>query len=251
LVAPLRAPLVMAAFLAAVLLVAAAPGDPCTEASRDCPRAPCPSPPPGWNKFCEIDANPLVLNNDGLCCPSSMCTPYHCPAGCQTDAGTQFIATGRASSGGLTPDNHYYDCSRSTNATACFHLIEPQKASSDQCKCLISAGCISSASFLKQQDDSRCALACRDPSHTGQSICDDYDDENFWCDYYATWFCVSTLAEHGCDATRIQPKPTKCEAHCLANPPPSAADSSVEDPPKATPEDRLDRFLRCLGDCTQ
>ena len=231
------------------LVLALTAPKPCAKVDDKCPRPPCPPPPPGYDKMCEIDANPLVINSDGLCCPQAMCDILHCPSKCMTDDGTQFVDgdPDRAS----PHRNHYYDCSRTDAATRCFKAIMPE-SQGDDCHCLIANKCISSQQLLKQQESSsKCVLSCRDIKVTGANICPDYDDTHDWCNYYASFFCVSTHKE--CDASLVTPKPTTCEEKCLTHPPPAvtgnASLSSVEDPPP-TPEDKLDRFLRCLGDCS-
>ena len=200
--------------------------------------APCPAPPPGE---CEFDVNPLVINAAGDCCPQSMCAQFHCISQCDADAGAHF--------GDAADDRHFYDCSRSPAARACYETIAGHEhVSAAECMCL-PAECLPSSRLLRHQS-SRCVLACRDAKHTGAGICPDWDDNHDLCNYYATFLCAAS-PRHGCDSTRLDPAPTPCEARCLAHPPPRGrmpGELVQEEEMEADPEDRLDRFLRCVTD---
>lgn len=233
------------------------PGDPCLKRSAECPVAPCPSPPPGWQSSCEIDPNPLVIHQSGLCCEEAFCESIHCPRQCEVDGGGHFADA--------SDQKHTYDCSRTATGKACYEKIERQQGGSSEkdCKCLVT-DCTSATSKVlqPQSSDSRCVLECRDEKRTGAAICADWDDQHDFCNFYATFLCVAT-APH-CDAAKLQPPPTRCERKCLKSPPPlqatnnssnsssnSSSDVHSTTTSRPTPEDVLDRFLRCVSGCQQ
>eukprot|EP00927_Polykrikos_kofoidii_P074189 TRINITY_DN70166_c0_g1_i1.p1 TRINITY_DN70166_c0_g1~~TRINITY_DN70166_c0_g1_i1.p1 ORF type:complete len:233 (-),score=13.57 TRINITY_DN70166_c0_g1_i1:47-745(-) len=201
-------------------------GDPCEVEDATCMRAPCPAPPPGWSHECTRNPNPLVVGEDGKCCPRSLCDTYDCPAfnGCSCDGGSHFcLASEREGSA--------FDCTRSTNATNCATHVDEE--SKDTCKCL-AGSCRSSQQMLSEQKgstSSACVLACENPKEW-HTICPNYDDNVAWCDYYAVWMCVK-------DTNQCETKPPQdtCEAKCYAR-----ASGS-------TASDRLDSFLICAGEC--
>ena len=243
-------PLLIAALTtAAGLTVAgdATPGQPCSQASHDCPQpVACPPPPPLYvqGNRCEADPNPLVYNAEGKCCAEQACTPFHCPEKCMTDNGAPFAHTEPAKASDKKEPFHFYDCSRTDVARQCLNSIDPQ-GSGAACGCLVSSGCASTSQILRVQD-SQCVLTCRDPKATGEDICINYDDEEDLCLFHSKWLCVMTSAS--CDASRVEPAPTACEAKCLSEPLPKG-DGHVADAPE-TPEARLDRFVRCVTGCT-
>lgn len=204
------------------VIATASPGDPCDKEDKHCPRAPCPAPQPG----CRREANPLVLADDGKCCQRSMCDFYDCPQfqGCQCDGGGPFCDDQSSR------DGYYFDCSRSSNGTACSQSIDPDSKPKSQCACLLSA-CNSHSDMLTNDMVSSCVLACEKPE-PWNSICPNYDDQVDWCSYYAVWMCVADTA-----SCKTKPPRNECESKCHAQ----ATGSS--------PADRLDSFLICLGGC--
>ena len=193
---------------------------PCYNESSSCPPPPpCPTPPP----HCVEDANPLVLDEHGKCCPEFPCAPVNCAPSCQTDGGSSFADS----------PAHYYDCTRTNASLACFKGIDPE---SKACSCLL-RDCISSSSLLSRQT-SMCVLPCQDDKVTGAGICPDWDDNHDFCNFYATWLCVATSSS--CDRAAMVPPPTACEARCTAK----AAAGGASDP-----EDTLDAFLQCVTSC--
>lgn len=172
-----------------------------------------------------------------------MCDPTYCPRTCDVDAGDQFAY--------LEDNRHWFDCRRTEKARAVYDAISGGDHS--RCHDLVTA-CLPSSHLLSPQP-SACIVACRDPKHNGNAICPDWDDTQSMCFWYADFHCVATHAH--CDATRLEPPPTRCERKCLAHPPPSAARRSgaaveeEEEGGAARPTDRLDRFLRCVTTCRE
>ena len=221
--------------LAVTAVAAAAPGGACTDEAHGCPRVPCPSPPPGYQTYCDIEPNPLVINEAGLCCHESPCQPLHCfssDVACGSDGAGSFVFT--------DDGTHAYDCSRSASARSCLQSIaDEDEPVGDLCSCVVHDCLVSTDRFRSQ--DSQCVLTCRDPQKTGSGICPNWDDNVGFCLYYAAFFCAATYG----DPSDFNPPPTACEERCLQHPPPGTNFTS------RSPEDDLDRFLRCFVDCTE
>lgn len=180
----------------------------------------------------------------------TLCLPRVCDARCLHGIGSQLgmlfpwlpprtlsspaasLITLRSSivDGGKSTPLYDYDCSRSEMGRKCAAAIGAHSTS--RCACL-SQHCLSATQLLAGQS-SECVLECRAPA-AASDICPNYDDQQIYCEYYATYQCVSAAA--ACDASKLSSS-TRCEAIC-----------ALKVKGKGEADDQLDAFLQCLSSC--
>eukprot|EP00310_Coccolithus_braarudii_P021397 CAMPEP_0183355862 /NCGR_PEP_ID=MMETSP0164_2-20130417/42129_1 /TAXON_ID=221442 /ORGANISM="Coccolithus pelagicus ssp braarudi, Strain PLY182g" /LENGTH=226 /DNA_ID=CAMNT_0025529103 /DNA_START=57 /DNA_END=737 /DNA_ORIENTATION=+ len=220
--------------MSSLVLLAFATLQPCNKESIECPRFPCPQPPPYVRERCEWSPNPLVIAADGMCCPEFACGDYSCPTQCNCDSTGNYeqgVFCG-ATSHSYSSNMSYFDCSQSAASRVCYANIVEDPSAAGCCDCLATT-CRTSPSLLLGQP-SQCILNCRSPPKYAEQVCPNYSGEQDLCTFYSMWSCVRT-EEPSCNKSKLAL--SACEDACEGQQGDSAAD-------------RLDGFLRCLQNCT-